>query len=217
MEIKNEFKSAIDNLLSRITERKTYYEKLLKTQELQEKLANILDGTVLDSFSVEEIQNIENEGNERYKNKVPPGYKDNRKRDNKYGDLIIWKEILKYAKANNSDICFVSGDLKEDWYEIIKGEHKGPRYELQEEFQSNVPSRYFKLMTFNRFLEQIDKSYTPQQLTAIDEITRPEDLEVTPAEKVSKNQNIKDYKPSRLVDETNLDIESEKIRNLEDE
>lgn len=216
LEIKNEFKSAIENLSKKIFQRKKYYESLLNTHELHEKLANILNGTVLESFSKEEIQNIEKEGIERYENMIPPGYKDKHKHDNKYGDLIIWKEILRYAKTYNSDICFVSGDLKDDWYEMINGERKCPRYELQEEFQSNVPSKYFKLMTFNRFLEQIDKSYSPQQLNAIEEFTCAEDPEIIPVEKVSKNQDIKDDKSLRLVDETKDDIEFEKLKNLKD-
>lgn len=133
-EIKSEFKNSVDNLLNRLREGRDYYKDLLKTNKLQADIAEILNGTVLDSLSLEYLKEIEHEGEERYTNKIPPGYKDNGKRDNKFGDLIIWKEILNYALNNPTDICFVSRDLKEDWYEKINGERICPRYELQEEF-----------------------------------------------------------------------------------
>ena len=93
------------------------------------------------------------EGELRYKSKIPPGYCDEKqKQDNEYGDLIIWKEIIEYSKVNNNDVIFVTQDVKEDWWFKEKGRTIGPRYELREEF-SNATKHLIHFYTLNSFLE----------------------------------------------------------------
>lgn len=73
----------------------------------------------------------------RFKNEIPPGYMDykSKKGFQKYGDLIIWKQILKYAKENKKSIIFITDDLKEDWWLLDKSNRKvRPRDELRMEF-----------------------------------------------------------------------------------
>lgn len=59
------------------------------------------------------------EGQERYKNEIPPGFKDAKNKDGvrKYGDLIIWKELLNFARIESKDIIFITDDVKADWWE----------------------------------------------------------------------------------------------------
>jgi PIN like domain len=62
------------------------------------KLLVLFDGKVGEPDSIEILQKIYKEGEERYKQKKPPGFKDKDKpNDNgterKYGDLILWKQI----------------------------------------------------------------------------------------------------------------------------
>ncbi len=91
------------------------------------------DGKVGEGFYNEDIDKIKKEGESRYKTKTPPGYCDgNQKQDNEYGDLFIWKEIIRYAKENDKDVIFVTQDVKEDWWFKEKGKTIGPRYELRE-------------------------------------------------------------------------------------
>ncbi|KDN91230.1 hypothetical protein EF87_19930, partial [Bacillus amyloliquefaciens] len=71
------------------------------------------------------------EAEERFKNKIPPGYKDNPKEENSSGDFIIWSSILQL----DTDVVFVSGDKKSDW--VYKDNNENPivaRRELIEEF-----------------------------------------------------------------------------------
>jgi len=46
-------------------------------------------------------------------------FKDAKNKDGvrKYGDLIIWKEILRFAYENRKNIIFVTDDVKSDWWE----------------------------------------------------------------------------------------------------
>ena len=85
-------------------------------------------------YSKETYEQLENEGKERYKNNIPPGYKDSIKKENKYGDYIIWKEIIQFSKEHKKNIIFVTDDKKEDWWNIIHGETIGIRVELRKEF-----------------------------------------------------------------------------------
>lgn len=96
-------------------------------------------------ISYDKMLTIAREGDFRYRNLIPPGYQDSeRYTDNKkvqgktgirqYNDLIIWKEILEYAKLNNTSVVFISNDMKNDWYELKSKEPISPRYELIREF-----------------------------------------------------------------------------------
>lgn len=74
---------------------------------------------VLPSPSQEEIFKWCEEGQNRYKKEIPPGFKDAKNKDGvrKYGDLIIWKELLKFACKQEQDVIFITDDVKADWWE----------------------------------------------------------------------------------------------------
>jgi len=46
-------------------------------------------------------------------------------RGNKFGDLIIWKEMIEKAKAEKRPIIFVTDDGKSDWWHIHSSRQKG--------------------------------------------------------------------------------------------
>ena len=118
-----------------------------------DKLLDLFSDKVGKGFSKKEIEDIKKEGESRYKTKVPPGYCDgSKKQENEYGDLIIWREIIRYSKENNTDIIFVTQDAKEDWWFKEKGKTIGPRYELREEF-SDETNHIIHFYTLNSFLE----------------------------------------------------------------
>jgi hypothetical protein len=57
----------------------------------------------------------------------------------KYGDLLIWKQMLKQAKETGKDVVFVSRDVKEDWWELDKDKKPvRPRPELFREFREET-------------------------------------------------------------------------------
>ena len=139
--------------------------------EILEKILTIFDGKVGDIVPESELDIIKKEGEERYKKSIPPGYKDGIKKkgreedNNAYGDLIIWKQIIKYSKQNNIGIIYVTHDQKEDWWNIVKGKTIGPRVELRREFFTET-KQDFHMYSMNNFVStynslneiQIDKS-----------------------------------------------------------
>lgn len=68
--------------------------------ELIEKI--VVGNQVMPAVTQEEIYQICEEGEKRYKadSQIPPGFKDAKNKDGvrKYSDLIIWKEILRFAR-----------------------------------------------------------------------------------------------------------------------
>ena len=122
------------------------------------ELDNIFDGKVGDDFSAEELKKIYEEGMERYAAKIPPGYKDEAEKKSRgerhlYGDVIIWKEMIKHSSEKKKDIVFVSDDLKEDWLRIEKGKKRGPRRELLREFFTETKGQHIIILTQQSFLD----------------------------------------------------------------
>lgn len=149
-------------------EQKQYLENQLVTGSYQNRMAMLLDGHVLQSFSKEEIADIEKEGEERYSNKIPPGWKDASKDENRYGDLVNWKEILRFAKENDKSILFVSNDVKQDWIVEVRGKKLGVQPLLLKEFYETTgkTSQLFHIYTLESFLQLInehDKSVVSEE------------------------------------------------------
>ena len=111
--------------------------------EINERVTALFDGKVGDDFDETKLKNIYSEGQKRYSEKIPPGYcdaKEKKERGNRhlYGDLILWKQIIQEASEKKCNVILVTDDVKEDWYERIKGKTIGPRKELIREFRDKT-------------------------------------------------------------------------------
>jgi virulence-associated protein VapD len=154
---------------TKITERIKYYETLEKKDIIYERLTNLFDKKVEPSFTKDEIDAINKEGKIRYQDLIPPGYQDDGKTNgNRFGDLIIWKELLRKAKSSNKAIILVTADQKEDWLWIQKDKKKiGPRPELVEEMQKEAKVD-FTISSLQNFIISASKtlgvSVEPKQI-----------------------------------------------------
>jgi hypothetical protein len=88
----------------------------------------------------------------RYTNRVPPGFKDEKKADGGIGDFLIWKTILEVG-SKKQDVVFVSGDEKSDWWYRSDGTALYPRFELVDEFRRQSEGRSLHLIPFAKLLE----------------------------------------------------------------
>jgi len=89
----------------------------------------------------------------RHKFNIPPAYKDKGKTDGGIGDYIIWKDIQKIALDNDSDIVFVTGDEKADWFHQSMNSKLYPRFELLYEFKENTKGRDFSIISLADLIE----------------------------------------------------------------
>ncbi|NJI82879.1 PIN-like domain-containing protein [Shewanella sp. Iso12] len=135
----------------------------INVDDILDDVSDIFDGKVGQSKSEDELNKIATEAENRFKNKIPPGYEDASKAKDctalhdklrAYGDYIIWDEIIKHAKSTDVDIIFVTDDVKVDWWQKEKGNIIGPRVELVKEF-SDKTGKLFHMYTVERFLEYV--------------------------------------------------------------
>lgn len=115
-------------------------------------LETLVAGKVGPAFTPEERQIAVKEADRRIECREPPGYKDKGKGLTPQGDYLIWKQILMEASRRRSNVLFITGDQKEDWWRIGSGgELLGPRGELVSELLTQSGGRLY-LLTPERFL-----------------------------------------------------------------
>ncbi len=200
----NKFQTLAEEVLGELKELRTYYNDLYHHQSNQYHISNLLQAQVMKGFTEDELNVIKEEGLERYKKEIPPGYMDDSKdEDRKYGDLIIWKELLRLAE-NNKDkaIFFISNDKKEDWVYKKYDKIWGPRIELLQEF-GKVSDQIFYIYTLDQFLkffgqdtltrkdiidvyESFEKSSQTDEIKASDKVSSPTDIKYSKDQQESK-------------------------------
>ena len=137
------------------------------------RLTDLLEGRVGDKWEPERLMALMKEGEARYANKIPPGFKDSAKSEgqyDKYGDLIIWKDMIAKAKELQCPVVFISDDAKEDWWWIHRGEKLGPLPELVQEFKEGS-GQIFHIYQFTQFLRIAADRY-PEVEAGVSEIEK---------------------------------------------
>jgi hypothetical protein len=120
-------RSAMENL------REGHRLNLYDSDVILAKYGTLYDDKVGQPFTAEEMDKAQKEAQRRIDNRIPPGCRDSNK-DSPFGDYFIWKQTLTEAKKRaNPWLVFVTADIKEDWYYIVKGERICARPELAKE------------------------------------------------------------------------------------
>ena len=109
-------------------------------------------------YSRKKLYKLQKEIEFRFKAFIPPGFKDNTKTNgNKYGDCIIWFQLMDYAKKENKDIIYVTIDVKEDW-------------QINNQFRKELYNEFFLETEKKLFI------YNPDELIAIyNKFTEPKE------------------------------------------
>ena len=139
----NKLESVIENLNKEISDRESNLKEMIGNDQILSELAEIFDEQVGERYSNDELSKLFTEGEKRYAERIPPGYKDGKKNPNassvserrsNFGDYILWRQTLDMAKGKSESVIFVTDDQKEDWWQISSGTTVGPRPELIAEF-----------------------------------------------------------------------------------
>jgi hypothetical protein len=170
-ELEYAVKSSISEAQKKITNGREGYPAFLQDDPILRRLSEIFSDAVGDDFTEESRIEIAVQAEERKKNKVPPGYMDAGKDEERpYGDYYLWRQILEHAKATGRPVVLVTSERKEDWWEIISGKTTGPRPELLKEANQFSGQRILIYQT-ERFLEYaLQRFQQPVNETAIEEI-----------------------------------------------
>lgn len=153
--VKKEVESSVEN-----------FNQMEQKDQIFENLSEIFEKRITENFPEEKLEEIYSEGKSRYEKGIPPGYKDIKKNGNaKYGDLILWKQILEKAKSDKKSVILITNEKKEDWiWQLKNGKVIGPRQELVAEMRviNNLDFHIYSSEKFLRFgqdhlQEQINK------------------------------------------------------------
>jgi len=178
-EVKTKIDSGLELVIKDINKKKKEHPKLLDVDDILEKINHLFDGCVGSCYVDEELSKIKKEGENRYSKKIPPGFKDSKKDDDKkYGDLILWKQIIEKAKVTKKPVIFISGDVKEDWWLEKDGKRIMPLPQLKKEIFDEAGVD-FHIYTADRFLEYYQQKYQIQSIDRIliDEVRKIRELE----------------------------------------
>lgn len=151
--IREMMNKGLSGVVRRVKRVKNDHPKWLEKDEVLEKLNQLFEGNIGNNYDEKKLNEIKKEGKERYEKKIPPGFKDDKKpEDKKYGDLILWYQIIDKAKESKKPIVLISGDVKEDWWLEKDGKRLMPLPQLKKEI-SDKARVDFHIYTADRFLE----------------------------------------------------------------
>lgn len=152
------FTTLVEELCSHLDEQKVALLNRLAEDEILDFVEQTFAGKIGESFDDEALRKLAHEGESRYQSEVPPGYRDGKKdgggdTPRKYGDLVVWKQLIKKAKETARPLVFVTDDKKDDWWLEQSGRTIGPRPELVEEF-SKLTGQRFWMYSVDKFIEE---------------------------------------------------------------
>jgi uncharacterized membrane-anchored protein YhcB (DUF1043 family) len=121
-----------------LAESNSSYPNLFDQDDFREKLTDLFENKVGQPYSEEDLAKVYKEAEKRFKDSYPPGYMDSRGSSKKelpecYGDVLIWFQLIDYAKKQKKPLIFVTDDQKEDWWLERRGRILGPQPELIQE------------------------------------------------------------------------------------
>jgi len=170
-EILDPIETQIPPIMQKLEDLEKQHPDLIGGDSIRDTLTLLFDGKVGPPYSTERLSKIRQEGQSRYEAKIPPGYEDKGKDDEKrYGDLILWYQMIDKAAETKQPIIFISDDRKEDWWWKFEEKSIGPRPELVQEMLSKAGVPFY-MYPPERFMEYA-KDYLEQEISqdAIDEV-----------------------------------------------
>lgn len=158
-EWKAEIAGVLDKVKDTVQKQKSSHADLTYIDPIRDKIDAIFENKIGTPHTEEFLKVANAEGKKRFEELRPPGFKDDKKADNKFGDYFLWKELLENAKTKKKPLLLVTEDKKGDWWQIHKGLTIGPHPELVNEFFRETGQQFYMygadqfLVFVNRFLK----------------------------------------------------------------
>jgi hypothetical protein len=155
LEESSKFKESVENFESHILrEIEALRKELLPARaranksndDTLEKLEAVFSDSIGEPFEKDKLESLYEKGEIRFAEEKPPGFsdRDDKEHDSrKYGDWILWKQILDYAEAESTSVIFVTSEIKEDWWERESGQTAGPLPNLRKEFKKETGAEFW--------------------------------------------------------------------------
>lgn len=177
---------------------------------------------VLTELPLQKIYEICDDGENRFKKQIPPGYKDAKKGGiRQYSDLILWNEIIKYSLDKKKNIIFVTDDVKEDWWEIGTDDEGNAKKvfhpRLVEEFKKISGNEIIALIS-NELYSIISAEYNIEISDTVNmALSQTIDEYISEIKELVfyKIQDDLEYYPEKYIDESTANIGTEGLENCE--
>ena len=192
----------LKEVVEELTSTKATHVTRTSSDEIQKAIGDLFNGRVGPTYSDEQLEAVGKEGEYRYTRKIPPGYKDDGKEEGtssvatnyrKYGDLIVWRQIIDHATEAKKGVIFVNDDKKEDWWLIFRGKTLGPRPELIQEFLGKTGQGFYMYQA-DRFLkyaaEHLKQKITPESMDEIRDLRKSDIYRQTLTSRLRERQLI---------------------------
>lgn len=145
-------------------------KELRATDFIRDKLFQYLkDNVGSANVTLETIYEV---AERRFRDKIPPGYAEDKLDFKKYGDIVLWYQLLEYAGTANKPLLFITDDTKKgDWWCLnSKNEPISPRPELIQEMFDKIGVTFY-MYTGDQFLKTAKRFFPELQIdeSVIDE------------------------------------------------
>lgn len=155
---------------------------------VRERLDSLLEGRIGEGpSSQKDLDELTAEGDDRFKERIPPGFADADKERNpneatfihdrikyqrKFGDLILWRQLIRHVKGSGiKSVLLVTADRKEDWWWREQGKIIGPHPELVREIVREGSVDLYWMYSSVQFVEHANKySSARVSLQSVDEL-----------------------------------------------
>ncbi len=153
---------------------KSEHPNFIRSDQLLETITELFSGgdKIGRPYTEEELAKLYEDFDKRYEKKIPPGFEDAKKKkdERKYGDAIIWYQLIDRIQNEKKPLIFVTGERKEDWWLRHKGEIISPRRELIREMNTKANELFYMYST-DQFMERAENFFgLREQKGAIEEV-----------------------------------------------
>ena len=126
---------------------------LTKDDPILARALTLFEGRVGDCPTQEDRESLYAEAATRYKHRIPPGFADQDKPDDRqYGDFVLWKQMVRQATDRTLPVLFVTDDTKDDWWWKGPGRSASalPALRVELEQASGQPFQMYETSVFIR-------------------------------------------------------------------
>lgn len=175
-EIKKILEDAIEKAKGALREAQSKSPDLLEEDVHLDRIIQLFGDNVGSPYPRSTLNKIYEEAQQRYKEKVPPGYEDEKSKEHPYGDLVLWYQLIDHANSQKKPIIFVIDDAKGDWWRQHKNKKEeilGPRPELIEEVHTKANISFYMYLA-DEFIKQapnfLDVQINPETVREVRDI-----------------------------------------------
>jgi len=180
-EIQARLRNLVRDISHELEAKEQEFQRFLDEDPILPRVNVITRGRIGRGFTQDELEEIYDQGAKRYEREQPPGYMDKKRKPGveKYGDLVIWHELIRKGRETRRAVWFVTDDTKEDWWDKNFTPPR-PRAELVEEMKAKASVQFLMLKSADFYEWAGQHLKRKARAEAIEEARRSTDIEQLP-------------------------------------